>query len=80
MVSALILQLIQSCTAGTNRYGSKELDDQHKDEILGIDIHGDINNLKKVSLIKIFILFYFLIIEFVLIIFKFSVAVLGKLE
>jgi hypothetical protein len=59
MVSALILQLIQSCTAGTNRYGSKELDDQRKDEILGIDINGDINNLKKVSLISTLFFFYF---------------------
>ncbi|CAG8475643.1 10449_t:CDS:10 [Rhizophagus irregularis] len=47
MVSALILQLIQSCTAGTNQYGSKEIDGQGRDEIFGIDIIGDINNLKK---------------------------------
>ncbi len=50
MVSALILQLIQSCTAGASQYGTKEIDGQRKDEILGIDINGDVNNLKKVFL------------------------------
>ncbi|GBB94464.1 hypothetical protein RclHR1_02360022 [Rhizophagus clarus] len=47
MVSALILQLIQSCTTGTNQYGSKEVDGQCRDEIFGITIIEDVNNLKK---------------------------------
>ncbi|CAI2165749.1 3087_t:CDS:10 [Funneliformis geosporum] len=47
MVSALILQLIQSCTAGTNQYDSKEIDGQRNDEILRMKINDDVNNLKK---------------------------------
>ncbi|CAG8454816.1 17701_t:CDS:10 [Funneliformis caledonium] len=47
MVSALILQLIQSCTAGTNQYDSKDIDGQRKNEILRMEINDDVNNFKK---------------------------------
>lgn len=68
MVSALILQLIQSCTAGTNQYGSKEIDGQGRDEIFGIDIIGDINNLKKVYPPEPHCFFFFLFPFFLLLI------------
>jgi hypothetical protein len=62
MVSALILQLIQSCTAGTNQYGSKEIDGQCRDEIFGIDIIGDVNNLKKVYLLELHCFSFFFLL------------------
>ncbi|CAG8487296.1 8961_t:CDS:10 [Diversispora eburnea] len=47
MVSALILQLVQSCTAGTNHINCKTIDDQRDAKGLEGDINKDQNGLRK---------------------------------
>ncbi|RHZ50276.1 hypothetical protein Glove_502g15 [Diversispora epigaea] len=47
MVSALILQLVQSCTAGTNHINCETMGDQRDAKGLEGDINNDQNGLKK---------------------------------
>ncbi|CAG8595163.1 13842_t:CDS:2, partial [Gigaspora rosea] len=49
MVSALILQLIQSCTVGITHFGLKSVDDQPGEQLVENLTSGDPNDLKKCS-------------------------------